>query len=995
MATIIINAIDTGYSIHRSLPTSSKELRAKHGFSDTNTAFIEWGNFTIPTNSYIEEATLRLEHKSGSTADTRLFCFDKVKNRSNFYGVDDVNFNSNAFILTQIPLSASSTYQLHANFLNNLVNGSCISKVSGNTSLVEYHGVNTTSVPYIDVTHRPITISDKPKSEALRLQNGVLYYNPYVNFYGSNSISEVEIRIVSEVGTVTTLRQTSNFGTLNIANSLPKSSVKISVRAKSLFGTWGDYSNELELFKSTYYNITITRPSNYDEFVIGNNISLGFTRNATQINNILIYYSFDNVNYSLLAETGSFVENYNVSTQGFKQGFVYFKVIGTDGKVYSSATNLTTFVYGTPVVDTLNRIGDFWEENISFSWRGTYATSYEYECYYNNNIVKSGTLGNVNELVVAGETYKGTLNSSFRIRPKNEFNSRVVFGNWREISFTLKDIEATISNLIVSGDKWEKPISLSWLSASQQQFKVEVLKDNLVVKTYTGTTEKRFTIPAEALTSGLHTFKVWVGYKNRFVNYDTQNVTLKDIIPTVNNVSVSGANVDLPISVSWESTDQQQYILEVWQGEEKKHTFNGTTSTTHEIQAGTLSVGLTEFRVKVAYKDRWTDYKTFSTSLVETLPSIAILEPDGRIVERDLPLRVWWTSQNQTTWKLTVDNGQSYTGTSEKEYIIQAGTLATGRHEITLEVTLSIAGKQKKAYKTVEFIVQGKPPLPTITSGNSFTNNRPTITWDSQDATAFRVEVIGYYDSGWQNGALTEYKIKDYLPNGNYRIALTVKNQFNITSDVSTQQITINAVIPKSTTLKVYDNYNYNVLRFDMLDYAVAYIMRNNEVIGKSYDGTYTDYTPNGKNVYKVQMVTYDDRYSYSNEVVSYTMLDYPILSIGDMMLEMKYTQDKSIIQGGYNSMATKEYYAGRKLPITRHGEFEDATYSFNYSEFNGCDFTKLLDMVRMKKPILYRSNKRKLWLSFDSIGFIEGGMVIDYTINAYEIDANEVIAYD
>lgn len=647
--------------------------------------------------------------------------------------------------------------------------------------------------------------------------------------------------------------------------------------------------------------------------------------------------------------------------------------------------------YPPPTIENLVTIGDNWERSIEVSWRSTGQLTYEYELYQDNIKIGFGSGATETRFVIPPNTFKNTLPASVRVRVK----SSSTYSSWVERALTLKDIEATISNLLVEGDKWEKPIKLSWLSTDQQQYKIEVFKSNVLQHTFTGATAKEHTMPKDILSSGDYVFKVWVGYANRFVNYQTDNVTLTDIVATVGKVAVSGSNIDLPISVSWDSTDQEKYTLEVLQNSVVTHTFTGTTAKAHTIQAGTLNVGLTEFRVKVAYKDRWTEYANTSTSLVETLPSISILEPDGRIVQRDEPLRVWWTSQNQTSWKLTVDRATEYTGTTTKEYIIQAGTLTIGRHEITLEVTLVIAGKTKKTYKTVEFIVQGKPPIPTITSGAIFTTNRPIFAWDSQDATAYQVEVLGVYASGWLNGGDNTHKIANYLPNGNYTVIVRVKNQFNIVSDEAVQQITINAVVPQAIALKVYDNYSYNVLRWVATGYERYYIFRNDEMIGVSYSDRFTDYTAQWKNVYRVQGVTSTDAFRFSNDVVAFTELDYPIISIGATMLEMKYSTSKVELNGSYSTMESKEYYAGRKQPISRYGEHEDINYRFDYSEFTEENYTKLLDMVKLKQPILYRSKKHKLWLAFNSVGFVDNSMVIDYSINAYVIDTNEGIKYD
>lgn len=557
----------------------------------------------------------------------------------------------------------------------------------------------------------------------------------------------------------------------------------------------------------------------------------------------------------------------------------------------------------------------------------------------------------------------------------------------------------TIENLANIGEYYEKPITINWRSQYQEGYEYELYYNNVRIKNGTGATENEFVIPSNTFTGTLpssvrvRTFNVLGDGTKNYSQWAEKSINLKEITPTIQNVSLSGSNIDKAKTVSWDSTDQERYILEVWQGDIKKHEFTGTVAKSHTIPQNTLAVGLTVFKVKVAYKDRWTTYEQISTTLVETLPSIAILEPDGRIVDRDTPLRICWTSQNQSRYKLVVD-GKEYTGTTQTEVLLSAGTLTSGRKLMTLTVYLDIAGKTKETTKSVEFVVQGKPPMPTITSGSNFATNRPTISFDSQDANAYRVAIEGIWDSGWCNGLAGAFKIGTYLVNGAYTLSVQVKNQFNIISDKATQRITINATVPQAITLKVYDEYALNRLKWDDTGFVCFYVYRNGLMIAKTYTGEFIDYTGQGECIYKVMGVTKTDTFNFSNEVFVNCTFDYPILSIGSDMLDLLYRQGKVDLTMQYNPMQTKEFYIGRSLPVTRHGEHNDFIYSFDYSEMREESYHKLLEMVKAKKPMLYRSNKRKIWLTIDNLG-ITDDKIVDYSINAYEIDMNEVIDFD
>lgn len=157
-----------------------------------------------------------------------------------------------------------------------------------------------------------------------------------------------------------------------------------------------------------------------------------------------------------------------------------------------NAKYVYTFEIGDPTVENLTYQGNFWERDIIVNWRSQNQAGYEYELYYNNNKVKSGTGNKETTFTIPANTFTGTLPSSVRVRTYNvDDEGNKYYSEWSEKSISLKDIEATITNLLVSSEYWEKDIELSWQSTDQEQLKIEVFKDNTIVKTYTGTTSSR------------------------------------------------------------------------------------------------------------------------------------------------------------------------------------------------------------------------------------------------------------------------------------------------------------------------------------------------------------------------------------------------------------------------------------------------------------------------------------------------------------------------
>lgn len=656
--------------------------------------------------------------------------------------------------------------------------------------------------------------------------------------------------------------------------------------------------------------------------------------------------------------------------------------------------------YPPPTLSNLLQQGEFWEREILVSWLSTNQGKYEVEIWQNNIKVGATRTGTTTKnYTIPAVTFTSKENAFIKVRVANP---QGIWGEWSTLNLSLKDIEATVSSLLIEGDYWENPIKVSWQSTNQQQYKVEVFKSNLVVKTYTGTIANSYTIAAEQLGAGEYTIRVTVAYANRYVNSTERTVTLKNIIPTVSDLALSGSNIDLALVFSWVSTDQQKYEVEILKDVSTVTTFSGTTGTSVSIAHSTLTTGLHKFRVRVAYKDRWSDWKEYTANLTETLPSIGAFEPDGVITERDNPIRIWWASQNQSKWKLVIDDTTTYTGTTEKEKILLAGALQTGKHSMVLTVTyVTGASVEKHITKKAEWIVQGKPPIPTITSLDTFNTNRPLFVWDTQDQQGYILDVlkdnIVVYSTDWQNGLITEHKVLDYLPNGNYTVRIKIINQFSLESDYGSKQITINAAETTAISLKAIAFENYINLRWDNVNdvFNKFYIIRNEEVIASTTGTTYNDYTAFKECTYTIRGVTTADTYKDSNKV--YEECNIPIgmmctLEALDDTIQVGLSRKEFNFSGSIELSSTQIALNGRELPVMIFGEHSTNTYEIT---FTSKELFKFLEMCKRREVFLYRDKRQKLFLSISNPSYTIDHLGIEYSIQAIEVDYKEGISYD
>lgn len=676
-----------------------------------------------------------------------------------------------------------------------------------------------------------------------------------------------------------------------------------------------------------------------------------------------------------------------------------------------NAKYVYTFEIGDPTVENLTCQGKFWERDIVVNWRSQNQAGYEYELYYNNNKVKSGAGNQETTFKIPANTFAGTLPASVRVRTYNvDDEGNKYYSDWAEQIITLKDIEATISDLIITGEHWEEDITLSWQSTDQQQLKIEVWQDNILLKTYTGTTDNRYKIPKNTLEAGEYLIKVWVGYANRFVNNQSRNITLRNIVPTISNLYLSGSNIDYDLILSWESTYQDKILIEVYKGDTKVDTVNLTTEKSYTIANNSLETGAYIFKAKVAYTsatgDRWTDFKQLNVTLVESLPSIGALQPDGIVLDKNDAIKAWWTSQNQSAYELEVITaGYKYNGTTEKEHFIPMGTLQVGEHKIKLTITfITSEGVRKKVSKEVSFIVTGKPNTPTITSNSTYSYNRPIITWDSAEQLGFiciieDMDENAIWSSDWQNGLITRVKCMQYLPNGIYRAKVKIMNEFSDESDFAIKVFEVNVSQQVTIQVQLQDISFGKRILWSNKDayYSAFYIIRNGVVIAKTDRQEYIDYAcKHGENTYRIRGVTKNDTYIDSELIYTHFRLPHSTLATIDNKgecincgLQRNYNE----FNLNYSISGKVIYLTGREHPVVISGEHVTEEYSINFSSK---DYEKFLKMCSKRKTFIYRDKLGKvLYLSIIDIGLkidYFGGV---YTTKGLKVDYQEEIEYD
>lgn len=248
------------------------------------------------------------------------------------------------------------------------------------------------------------------------------------------------------------------------------------------------------------------------------------------------------------------------------------------------------------------------------------------------------------------------------------------------------------------------------------------------------------------------------------------------------------------------------------------------------------------------------------------------------------------------------------------------------------------------------FTAQGKPPAPTVYATSS---PRPVITWTGEGQLAYQVKVDGtvLYTAYSTDG---QYKVKEYLSDGEHTAAVRIQNEYGLWSDWGTAEFTV-ANTPGAPITLFAAGGEKAALAWTETDHKTYYIYRDDIPIAKTTAHTYSDQMAIGTHKYKVRGVT-GDSYSMSNEVTVTLSVDAPeIAALGEMQwlrLEYSTAQNSPLGVSTYQDVAY-QFYAGRRYPVAETSRQITKIYSFN-AAFNDAAQAAAFEGL-LGKTVIYR----------------------------------------
>lgn len=204
----------------------------------------------------------------------------------------------------------------------------------------------------------------------------------------------------------------------------------------------------------------------------------------------------------------------------------------------------------------------------------------------------------------------------------------------------------------------------------------------------------------------------------------------------------------------------------------------------------------------------------------------------------------------------------------------------------------------------------------------------------------------------------------DYLPNGMYKAKVKIMNEFGLESDYAIKQFEINVVDGIEIVLGTEDvEFGKKLYWTNENDiYNAFYIIRNGEVMAKTTNLEYYDYTcKHGESTYIVRGVTGNDTYKDSNILTTRVQLPYGTLATISMpkdCIDAELQRNDHTNDMSHDLNSTVIYLNGRENPVVVIGEHITEEYVIN---FVSQDSDKFIAMCDRKETFVYRNRQGKV----------------------------------
>lgn len=337
------------------------------------------------------------------------------------------------------------------------------------------------------------------------------------------------------------------------------------------------------------------------------------------------------------------------------------------------------------------------------------------------------------------------------------------------------------------------------------------------------------------------------------------------------------------------------------------------------------------------------DWATLTT--IDSISSCALVSPVSTFIDGSVVNRFTWnhiiatgTAQSKYDLQYSTNDGASWTNIasaveSENQYCdVPADTIPAGTVLWRVR-TYNADGAAGTWSDSATIVVQAAPAAPLITSATA--TPRPEIAWQSSGQQAYQV-TAGGYNSGTVFGTAKTHKIPTFLPDGSASIRVRIQNEFGLWSKWATVDVIVANAGSGTVALSAIVDVNTDVrLTWQATGEGIwHYIYRGGALIGRTVETAFTDHLAIGLCIYTVRAVAGDD-YILSAPVTVDVACDTAVIADIDTFdwSELPHLRDSEpVVKASATRQVTYQHYSGRRFPLAEIAEYEDETYSFEYS---------------------------------------------------------------
>lgn len=346
------------------------------------------------------------------------------------------------------------------------------------------------------------------------------------------------------------------------------------------------------------------------------------------------------------------------------------------------------------------------------------------------------------------------------------------------------------------------------------------------------------------------------------------------------------------------------------------HLKNYNWTATLETSEGTIDVA---------------DVKSFSTT--DASPTVTIVRPKNVYIDKSAAVEMEWTYTVTTglkqkaidvqyrttgapdTWITLVD----HLVTSETKHTIPGGVLPSG--SVFLRARGYNANDLPGEWSAdVGITVVGPPDAPQVFVSEA--SPRPVVQWATEGQAGFEVRA-GEYSSGIVAGVQQQFKVPEFLPDGETEIMVRVSNSMGLWSEWGRTSILVeNDPLPDPKLQANVTPNGYSVELKWRSAAPKAYIFKDGALIAKTEQNRWVDQMASGPAVYEI-MVADGDFYGRSEPVYASVVVPCPLLAGETSEWFEVSARLNAAPEVGVSDTVPVSFmqYAGRKYPVAELGD--------------------------------------------------------------------------